>query len=115
MHAAKLLKANLYSQRLLCMSATMFAQHCVRAKHKFTTCNVCPAGERWSADHYLTSWPRQLFPQHFSEVLHPFFNALLDMDPDARLAAAAAHYEEIMAAICSSDSGSTAQQVRLEG
>jgi ligand-binding SRPBCC domain-containing protein len=33
---------------------------------------LLPAGERWSADHYLTSWPRQLFPAHFSDVLHPF-------------------------------------------
>jgi hypothetical protein len=50
-------------------------------------------------------------------VLHCFFNALLDITSDARLrwAAAAAHYEEIMAAVCSSDSVSTAQQVRLEG
>lgn len=29
------------------------------------------------ADHYLTSWPRQLFPPAFSEVLHPFFSAVM--------------------------------------
>jgi hypothetical protein len=62
------------------------------------------AGERWTADHYLTSWPRQLFPPHFSDTLHPFFNSLLEMDPDARLAAVAAHYEELMAAVCNADS-----------
>lgn len=63
------------------------------------------AGERWSVDHYLTSWPRQLFPYHFSEVLHPFFNTLLDLDPDARLAAVATHYQELAAAITGDGSG----------
>lgn len=58
-------------------------------------------GERWSADHYLTSWPRQLFPTHFSELLHPFFNSLLDADTDARLAAVAAHFDHLVEALTS--------------
>jgi hypothetical protein len=73
------------------------------------TGRLLAAGERWSADHYLTSWPRQLFPPHFSDVLHPFFNSLLEMDPDARLAAVAAHYEELMTAVCNADSAGVQQ------
>lgn len=61
-------------------------------------------GERWSADHYLSSWPRQMFPSHFSDVLHPFFNSLLALESDARLAAVAKHYQELAAAIDSSRS-----------
>lgn len=58
-----------------------------------------PPGDRWTADHYLTSWPRQLFPIHFSDVLHPFFGSLLPLDPDARLAAVAANYGQLTAAV----------------
>lgn len=39
-------------------------------------------------------------------MLHPFFNTLLDLDPDARLAAVAAHYEELVAAITQGGGGS---------
>lgn len=56
-------------------------------------------GDRWSADHYLTSWPRQLFPPHFSDVLHPFFASLLHIDPDARLAATAGHFKQLTDAL----------------
>eukprot|EP00879_Flechtneria_rotunda_P006900 GHRR01007246.1.p1 GENE.GHRR01007246.1~~GHRR01007246.1.p1 ORF type:complete len:991 (+),score=385.20 GHRR01007246.1:2403-5375(+) len=68
-------------------------------------------GGRWSADHYLTSWPRQLFPSHFSEALHPFFNSLLWLEPDARLAAVAAHHDELAAAVCQTRSNAGMAQV----
>lgn len=70
---------------------------------------VC-AGDRWSADHYLTSWPRKLFPAHFSDVLHPFFSSLLPLDPDARLAAVAANYQQLAAAVQASSGSSASQQ-----
>lgn len=63
-----------------------------------THMNLHP-GDRWSADHYLTSWPRQLFPPHFSDVLHPFFASLLHMDPDTRLAATAGQFKQLTDAL----------------
>jgi hypothetical protein len=73
------------------------------------------AGERWSTDHYLTSWPRRLFPTQFSELLHPFFNSLLDLDPDARLAAVAAHFDNLVEAVAGpSGRGGTGQLQRCE-
>lgn len=76
----------------------------------FVLCGCCLScrlpGDRWSADHYLTSWPRQLFPHHFSDVLHPFFGSLLGLDPDARLAAVAARYSQLAAAVQGTSPGS---------
>lgn len=66
---------------------------------------ACPLGDRWSADHYLTSWPRQLFPPYFSDVLHPFFSKLLPLDPDARLAAVARHFKQLTAAVQGKEGG----------
>lgn len=48
-----------------------------------------------------------MFPSHFSDVLHPFFNSLLGLESDARLAAVAKHYEELAAAIDSSRSSTS--------
>jgi hypothetical protein len=63
-----------------------------------------PAGQRWAADHYLTSWPRPLFPPYFNEVLHPFLGSLLHLDPDARVAAIAAGFDHLQAMLGASRS-----------
>jgi hypothetical protein len=67
---------------------------------------VSLSGDRWSADHYLTSWPRQLFPQHFADVLHPFFSSLLPLDADARLAAVAGRFKQLAAAVAGAEEAS---------
>lgn len=67
---------------------------------------MSPSGDRWSADHYLTSWPRQLFPQHFADVLHPFFSSLLPLDADARLAAVAGRFKQLAAAVAGAEEAS---------
>lgn len=91
-----------YAARLYCHLAP---PDCTVTMHCLLVPPHCPAslyrrtGDRWSADHYLTSWPRQLFSAHFSDVLHPFFARLLPLDSDARLAAVAGNFAQLAAAV----------------
>lgn len=51
--------------------------------------------DRWSASEYLTKWGGSWCPTYFSTLLHPFFNSIVQMDADARVAAIKQSYEQM--------------------
>jgi hypothetical protein len=53
------------------------------------------AAARWPAARYLSDWPQPLWPAAFATALHPFFESLLPLDADARVAATAAAYDTL--------------------
>jgi hypothetical protein len=59
----------------------------------------------------MIRWPMVWLSSHLI-YLCCVHNSLLEMDPDARLAAVAVHYEELMTAVCNADSTGV-QQVCL--
>ncbi len=49
-------------------------------------CMLPLPGDRWSAQQYLKHWLGLIFPLYFEQLLHPFFNSILALDADARVA-----------------------------
>lgn len=52
-------------------------------------------GERLAASEYLQLWGPELFPEYFTTSLHPFFDAVMLMGPDERVAAAEAAFPDL--------------------
>lgn len=58
------------------------------------------AGERLSAAEYLQLWGPELFPDYFASTLHPFFDSLMQLHPDERVAVTEAAFP-LLRAVCS--------------
>jgi hypothetical protein len=67
--------------------------------------SLCPTGARFTAREYLYRWPAPLFPSYFEDSLHPFFNNVLRLNTDARVAALHSCFEQLRERVMRPENG----------